>query len=101
MVQRVLKKDQKFLRLLPLLANWIDKKRKLSDKELTAFFRQYPEHYDFKKNTSLDNMLEMASYYKDHDVFGKYIEIILSPEGEEWLKDCFNRIRKMNLKEKR
>ena len=100
MTHRIPSKDIKFLRLLPLLANWIKEKKQLTDKEIIAFVKHYPEHYDPASDISLGQMFEMASHYRDHKTFGKWIQVVLSQEGKAWLEAVFRRFREMSPKMK-
>ena len=67
----------------------------LSDNELTAFIRQYPKHYDFAENTSIDSMFKLAEKYQDHGIYGKDIPLLLSDDGKAWVLDHFKRIREL------
>lgn len=96
MVQEIPDKDREFLRLLPLLVHWVQKNKTLSDDELRAFIRQYPKHYDFAENTSVDNMLQMAEKYRNHGIYGKDIPVILSDEGKSWISEHFRRIQELD-----
>jgi hypothetical protein len=91
-------KDIKFLRLLPLLAKWINEDKRLEDKQIVAFANLFPEHYDPASDSFLDEMFEMTSQYVDHKTFGKWIHVIRSPEGKAWIETVFNRFRDLPLK---
>jgi hypothetical protein len=91
-------KDVRFLRLLPLMANWINENKQLADKQIIAFASHFPEHYDPASDTFLDELFEMTSHYVDHKTFGKWIEVVRSPEGKTWIEGVFNRFRELSPK---
>ena len=88
-------KDLKFLRLLPLLANWIKENKELTDKQITAFFNLFPEHFT---PASLEKMFGMASHYRHHKTFGNWIGVVLSPEGKAWIENASRRFNKLSDK---
>jgi len=90
--------DIRFLRLLPLLANWINENKQLEDKQIIAFASHFPEHYDPTSDTFLDELFEMTSQYVDHKTFGKWIQVVQSPEGKIWIEGVFNRFRELTPK---
>jgi hypothetical protein len=98
MVNEIQKDDREFLRLMPLLVHWIKNKRQLSDNELLAFMKHYPKHYDFSANTSVKSMFDMAYKYRNHKIYGKDIEIIMTLEGQKWVTDFFLRLRQLMSK---
>ncbi len=91
-------KDVKFLRLLPLLANWINENKQLEDKQIIAFASHFPEHYDPASDTFLDELFKMTSQYVDHKTFGKWIQVVQSPGGKAWIETVFDRFRELSTK---
>ena len=100
MAQEIPDSDKKFLALLPMLANWIEIKRQLSEKEMMAFIRQYPDHFGMAADRSLNEMLSMLSKYENHAFYGNSIRIAQSPEGRKWIENFYLQAREAakNLK---
>jgi len=90
MAEKMPESERKLLILLPMLSSWIRNDRNLTDKEITAFFRQFEGLMPLRFNAGVDAMLEMASRYKDHRIYGKDVEVILSANGRRWLEE-FNK----------
>jgi len=95
MVQEIPKKDRERLALLPLAVNWIQSDRKFTDRELRAFLREAPGHFDGIIDRNLDTMMETASKYLDHKAYGKNIQVLLSPEGKRWLEEFGRQAREL------
>lgn len=93
--------EEKRLVLLPLIVNWITTNRQLSDTEMNAFIRQNLGHFDNPHNLPLDNMMAMAMKFKDHPSYKKHIEVVLSKEGQEWLKRFMKRSEELKSKQRR
>lgn len=90
----------KFLKLFPLAANWIRNGKQLSDTEIGAYSRLYPEQMNIALSSSESKILEFLNRYRHDRFYGKHIEIMLSREGMEWLRGTFKRIREFQTKNK-
>ena len=92
--------DKRFLALLPMLANWIETNRKLSEREMDAFIRQYPGHFGIAGNHPLDELMAMLPKYESHPFYGRGIKTAQSPEGRKWLDGFYLQAREVakNLK---
>jgi len=90
MAEELPESERKLLVLLPMLSSWIQNDRNLTDKEITAFFRQFKGLMPLRFNAGMNAMLEMASRYKGHRIYGKDVEVILSARGRKWLEE-FNK----------
>jgi len=95
MAQEIPEEDRKYLALLPLAVTWIESNRKFTDRELKAFIREAPGHFDVDWDPNLDMMTKMASKYQDHKAYGKSIQILLSPEGRGWLEGFAKQAREL------
>jgi len=93
MAEKMPENERKLLVLLPMLSNWIRNDRNLTDKEITAFFRQFHGLMPLAFDAGLDPMLKMVSRHKDHRIYGKDVEVILSPKGRKWLEELRKRAK--------
>jgi len=90
MAEKMPESERKLLILLPMLSSWIRNDRNLTDKEMDAFFRQFEGLMPLRFDAGMNAMLEMASRYKDHSIYGRDVEVILSARGRRWLEE-FNK----------
>lgn len=97
MVEKKAETEKKLLLLLPILSGWIQIDRKLTDHQILALLRQFHGLMPIALDTGLNPMLEMVSRYKDHYIYGKDVEIILSPRGLKWLEEFHDRLRGLIL----
>lgn len=96
MAQTIPEEDKKRLALLPMMTKWIQNNRRLSDNELMMFLRQYMGHVDLSSpNITIKRMYHAVLQYRDHKLYGKDIQILLSPDGRKWIEDCLRRARKL------
>jgi len=94
-VEEIPDSDKRFLVLLPMLANWIETNRKLSEREMDAFIRQYPGHFGTAVDLPVDDMIAMLSKYENHPFYGRGIKIAQSSEGKKWLREFYLQAREV------
>jgi hypothetical protein len=83
-----------YLKHLPTIANWIQKNKRISGFDMAVFKIAYPEQYRFLKVVTYEQMAEAISPYKDDARYGHYIQLALSPQGEQWLRHALDLIHK-------
>jgi len=94
-------KQKQIVKLFPMLSfvvKWIEKDTKLSDSDLMRLKNIYPEQYEFAKNTTLEEIIEMNSRYLDSKIYGKHLKIVLSPQGIKWLARTLPIVREYSAK---
>ena len=91
-------KEMRILSTLPLIVEWILTDKKLMDSEIESLKKIYPEQYEFAKNTTLEEIIEMNSRYQDSKIYGKHLKVVLSPRGIKWLAQTLPIIREHSAK---
>lgn len=91
-------KELRILSTLPIIIDWIKTEKRLTDSEIESLKKIYPEQYEFAKNTTLEEIIEMNSRYKDSKIYGKHIEVVLSPQGIKWLARTLPIVREYSAK---
>ena len=85
----------RILATLPFVVDWIQKNKQLTEKDFETLKKLYPEQYEFAENISFEELIELNTRYKDSALYGKQIEVLLSPQGMQWLSDNFNKIKEL------
>jgi hypothetical protein len=88
-------KDKEILSYVPLIAGWIKSVTPLTEKELATFKSHYPHLCLMLSATTFIELKAHLLLFKEHPVYGGYVKVIISPEGEKWLSDVIEMIRKM------
>jgi hypothetical protein len=78
-------KEMHLLAMLPIIVKWIEADRVLTAEDFDVLRRKYPEQYQIGLNTSIEEIIEMNSRYRDSKIYGKHIKILLSERGVRWL----------------
>lgn len=88
----------RILATLPFVADWIQKNKQLTEKDFETLKRLYPEQYEFAENISFEELIELNTRYRDSAMYGKQIEILLSPQGIQWLSNNFEKLKELKQK---
>lgn len=91
-------KELRILSTLPIIIDWIQTEKRLTDSEIESLKKIYPEQYEFAKNTTLEEIIEMNSRYLDSKIYGKHLKIVLSPQGIKWLAQTLAKVRDFSAK---
>ncbi|MEM4265004.1 MAG: hypothetical protein QW505_04420, partial [Thermoplasmata archaeon] len=76
------------------VTEWIRSNKQLSDADFATLRKLFPMQYEYAINTSLEDLMEMNTRHRNSQIYGKYIEILLSPKGLIWLKDNYENLHK-------
>ena len=90
------------LSTLSFVTDWIKMNKKLDEKDFETLKKLFPIQYEYAIKTSLEDLLNMNVKHRESKIFGKYVEILLSPAGISWLKENYEKLRKydQSLKKK-
>jgi len=83
-----------YLKHIPTIAKWIQTNKRISGLEMAVFKIAYPEPYRLLKGTTYEQIAETISPYQDDARFEHYIRLVLSPQGEQWLKYALDLIKR-------
>jgi len=85
--------ELRILSTLPFVVKWIQTDKELTDNDFENLKKLYPEQYKFALNSTLEELIEMNSRHKDSKIYGKHIEILLSPQGIKWLDRNYRKLK--------
>ena len=105
MAKITLELEKKVLTILPMITEWAKDEKKLTKAEVKAFKLVYPDIFEFIRNATIEEVAELAEKYKDYKIFGEYVKVFLSREGQEaikyWMGLAENYERDNNLNQKK
>ena len=84
-------KEMHLLAMLPIIVKWIEADRELTAEDVDVLRRKYPEQFQIGLNTTVQEVIDMNSRYRDSKIYGKHIEILLSERGVRWLSKNYSR----------
>jgi hypothetical protein len=87
--------EKKILSYVPLIAGWIKSATPLTDKELTTFKCNYAHLCQMLSSTTFAELEAHLLLFKEHPVYGGYVKVITSPEGEKWLSDAIEMMKRI------
>jgi hypothetical protein len=76
-----------------LASNRIADGRQPSEDKVDSLMRLFPDLVSVLKKIQPEEAFEILGRYKDHPIFRKDIEIILTPKGKEWVEKGLGLIR--------
>ena len=88
-------KDKEILAYVPLIAGWIKSVTPLTEKELATFKSHYPHLCHMLSATTFAELKAHFVHFKEHPVYGGYVKVIISPEGEKWLSNAIEMIKRI------
>jgi len=83
-----------YLKHLPAIAKWIQTNKRISGLEMRVFKIAYPEPYRLLKGATYEEIAEMISPYQNDARYEHYIRLVLSPQGEQWLRYALDLIQR-------
>jgi len=86
--------EKKILSYVPLIAGWIKSVTPLTEKELSTFKCNYANLCLMLSATTFAELKPHLMLFKEHPVYGGYVKVIISPEGEKWLTDAIEMIKR-------
>jgi len=84
----------KWLPFVPMMAGWIEQNTLINEQEITILRNSYTHIYIFLSDTSYEELKEQIASLADHPVYGGYVRVILSQNGERWLTAVIDAINK-------
>jgi len=67
----------------------------MTNTELRAFIKIHPTLCEYLTKTPLEEIFEACSELRDHRIYGKHLEAVISPEGKKWVEEHVRRIEQM------
>ena len=75
-----------YLRHLPTIAKWIETNKQISGAEMFLFKKLYAEPYRLLKGTTYEKLTNIIGPYQGNPQYGRYVQLALSGQGENWLR---------------
>lgn len=91
--ERDIEKELRVLSTLPFIVEWIQADKDVNVEDLDKFKRLFPEQFEFTRNSSFDDIIELNSRYKNSKMYGKHVEAILSEDGRRWLEKTLPKLK--------
>ena len=85
----------RILATLPFVVEWIQKNKQLTERDFETLKRLYPEQYEFAESITFEELIEINTRYRDSAMYRKQIEILLSPQGIQWLSENFKKLKEL------
>jgi hypothetical protein len=90
--------EYNLLATAPLAAKWITDHRQFTEKEVEEYSKLYPVQFEWTARMSVHDVVGLLSKHRNSMVYGKQIEIVLSPEGIKWLEETLPIIKRVASK---
>jgi len=68
--------------------------------EIALLRRIFPDTYSLCAEMSFEEIIELDKKYIDHPVYAERLKIMLSPEGQKWLKGSLDLIKSHEARNK-
>lgn len=92
MNSQVKEKEMNLLAMLPIIVKWLEADKELTADDFDVIRRKYPEQFQIGLNTTVQEIIEMNSRYRNSKLYGKQIEILLSERGIRWLTKNYSKL---------
>ncbi|HDP97153.1 MAG TPA: hypothetical protein ENN25_05625 [Euryarchaeota archaeon] len=70
-----------FFTVLPQIIEWIKNNKNMTNAELRAFIKIHPTLCEYLTKTPLEEIFEACSELRDHRIYGKHLEAVISSKG--------------------
>jgi len=97
-IEKELGTEYNLLATAPLAAKWIMNRRKFTEKEVEEYSKLYPVQFEYTARMTIGDIVEMLSRHRNSMVYGKQIEVVLSPDGIRWLEETLPIIKRVASK---
>ena len=87
--------DKVILSYIPMIAGWIRKDTPVTEKELATFKSHYPHLCHMLSGTTCAELKRHLLPFMTHPVYGGYVKTVISPEGEKWLGNAIEMIKRI------
>ncbi|MDH4123234.1 MAG: hypothetical protein OEV21_04020, partial [Thermoplasmata archaeon] len=84
------KKEHNVLSTLPVVTGWIKENKQLEEKDIETLQKLFPKQFQYALEVSLEELIDMNNRYRDSKLYGKHVEILLSPSGIQWLREHYD-----------
>jgi len=97
-MEKELETEYNLLATVPLAAKWIMNHRKFTEKEVEEYSKLYPVQFEHSARMTTGDIVELLSRHRNSMVYGKQIEVVLSPDGISWLEETLPMIKRVAFK---
>lgn len=83
-----------YLKYLPTIADWIKTNKQISGPEMVVFKIFFSEPYRMLKGTTYEQIRDIITPYQNDPGYGEYVRLVLSSQGEAWLRYAIDLIHR-------
>ena len=87
-------------KLLTMSVKRIQANKPMKQHEIALLRRIFPDTYSICAEMSFEEIIELDKKYIDHPVYGERIKVMLTPEGQKWLKGSLDLIKSHEARNK-
>jgi len=87
-------------KLLTMSVRRIQANKPMKQHEIALLRRIFPDTYSLCAEMSFEEIIELDKKYIDHPVYAERLKIMLSPEGQKWLKGSLDLIKSHEARNK-
>ena len=87
-------------KLLTMSVRRIQADKPMKQHEIALLRRIFPDTYSLCAEMSFEEIIEIDKKYIDHPVYAERLRIMLSPEGQKWLKGSLDLIKSHEARNK-
>lgn len=81
---------------LPTVVGWIERGEDITEADVRNLQEVVPDHLEFGKKISFEEVISMNQRYITDPTWGKYISVLLSDKGKVWLQRNLNLLKKLS-----
>jgi hypothetical protein len=97
-MEKEMEMEYNLLATAPLAAKWIVSHRQFTEKEVEEYSKLYPVQFEYTARMKIDDIVGLLSRHRNSMVYGKQIEVVLSPDGMRWLEETLPIIKRVASK---
>jgi hypothetical protein len=94
-MEKEMEMEYNLLATAPLAAKWITDHRQFTEKEVEEYSKLYPVQFEYTAKMTIGNIVDLLSRHRNSMVYGKQIEVVLSPDGIRWLEETLPMIKRV------
>lgn len=78
--------EKRLLEVVPIVTEWAKKEVKFTDAKLAAFYKIYPDVYEWARITTYDEIMAFILKYENDRLIGPHMKVLLSPKGRAYVR---------------
>jgi len=87
--------EKEIMIYLPAVVGWIEREEDITEADVKNLRDLMPDHLEFGKKVSFEEVISMNKRFIDDPTWGKYITVILSDKGKLWMQRNLNILKKL------